>query len=298
MTSFGPSEMWRRIGAEMEAEFTGDPASYSIHSLNRFIAVWNPATSGLRYAKTALYLAATQLTARQIEILRAVGPRRLSGGALEVTVAGERINFDYLSVALEVDFMRPLLETATSVMEIGAGYGRTCHGVLKAFPNVRRYVIVDLAPCLALSRAYLRRVLTDAELARVEFRANDDIAGWVADMDLAINIDSMAGMDEPVIRNYFAIVDGMASGFYCKNPVGKYDPSVVGVEAVDSPAVAQALKTGLMREVVDIFDADQVAAKADEFVAAYRPSDAWRVLAHSPAPPWSFYHQALYRRGR
>lgn len=295
-TRYSPSQMWQRIAGEMECELADNVTDEVVHSLNRFLAVWEPETNALRYARLALYATATAMTPRQLDILRMIGEQCLSGSKIEVTVAGTKVNFDYLQAALEVDFMAPILSEARRVAEIGAGYGRTCHTVVRAIPHLESYTIVDLPGCLRLSQAYLKRVLSPQEFTKLRFVSNEDVETGLSGADLVINIDSMAEMDADVARNYLDVIDRQATGFYAKNPVGKYDPAAIGVVNAAAPAVTDALVTGLLRDVVDIFDSDAIAAKADDFIAAYKPSPAWQKIANAPAPPWSHYHQALYRK--
>ena len=111
-------------------------------------------------------------------------------------------------------------------MEIGAGFGRTCHTLLTLCPAIEEYIIVDLEPMLRLSRAYLQRVVPRAN---IRFISNsDEKALETLNADLAINIDSFQEMPPAVIAFYMTQVVQRAVRFYCKNPVGKYSPAVVG----------------------------------------------------------------------
>ena len=69
------------------------------------------------------------------------------------------------------------LKTTSSVVEIGAGYGRTCHSILSLYPNITEYHIIDFPQMLDLSRAYLKTVGTNenfekrCKLLRFGFRS-------------------------------------------------------------------------------------------------------------------------------
>lgn len=296
--TFDASEMWTRIIAETRLDPSLDLDEDRIREINKHLAGWDPAANGVRYAKTALYLAAQRLEPRHWALLDAIGEKRLRD-PVEVVLGGRSIGFDYLQVVLELDFMAPALNTAKAVIEIGAGYGRTAHGVLITRPDLQRYTIVDLSPCLALSRSYLRRVLPPDLFAKVAFVSNEEVGdGAVMGGDLVINIDSMAEMNAEIVQGYLRLIDRHATAFYCKNPVGKYAPQSIGLpaSAISSVATSQAMKTGLLRDLVDIFDDQAIEARSEAFAAAYRPGGDWRLIDASPALPWTYYRQALFGR--
>ncbi|CAA7613554.1 conserved hypothetical protein [Candidatus Terasakiella magnetica] len=296
--TFNASEMWARIISETQLDPSLDLDENRIREINKHLAGWDPAANGVRYAKTALYLAAQRLESRHWALLDAIGETRLRD-PVEVILGSRSIGFDYLQVVLELDFMAPALDKANTVTEIGAGYGRTAHGVLITRPNLHRYTIIDLAPCLALSRSYLRRVLPQEFFTKIAFVANDELGdGAVIGGDLVINIDSMAEMDAEIVRGYLCLIDRYATTFYCKNPVGKYMPQSIGLpeSAIGSVATSQAMKTGLLRDIVDIFNELDIEGRSDAFAAAYRPSPDWGLINASPALPWTYYRQALFGR--
>jgi SAM-dependent methyltransferase len=182
------------------------------------------------------------------------------------------------------------------VVEIGAGYGRTCHAVLANY-DVAAYYIVDLDNSLDLARAYLREVLGDDDFAKVRFVPAGDLDAALGDLrfDLCLNVDSFAEMDGDVVHNYLAFIAARCRNFYVKNPVGKYlDPSLDG-HAEGPELVAMALRTGLLRDVIDVHDSEAVRAQSFKFLEAYRPAAGWATVDAGWAPPWSYYWQALYR---
>jgi hypothetical protein len=183
-----------------------------------------------------------------------------------------------------------------SVLEIGAGYGRTCHAVL-ANRDVAAYHIVDLENSLELARAYLRLVLEDEQFAKVRFLSVEDLANLPSDVrfDLAVNIDSFAEMDPSTVEDYLAFAAGRCDHLYVKNPVGKYLDRSLDDHSQGDELVALALASGPLRDVIDIHDSEAVREKSVRFVEAYRPAEDWTVVAEGWAQPWSYYWQALYR---
>lgn len=179
-------------------------------------------------------------------------------------------------------------------MEIGAGYGRTCHTICSN-TDVESYYIIDLAPCLKLCRLYLKDVIDFEKYKRIHFISVTDI-NELENMyfDLCINIDSFAEMDSDVVKFYMKYIDQHCNFFYVKNPVGKYkDPTL---SSQDEKEVDLALNTGLLRDIIDIHNNLVVKFQSKKFVTLYRPGNRWQCIADAQSPPWSYYWQALYRK--
>lgn len=116
---------------------------------------------------------------------------------------GCEIDADYLAAVEEWQFLHDadvLDKEVQTVVEIGAGFGRTCHTLLTLAPAIRRYLIIDLEPMLRLARAYLQRVVPNGEVTFVAHDDNVEIAK-IAELrpDLVINIDSFQEMLPEVV---------------------------------------------------------------------------------------------------
>jgi putative sugar O-methyltransferase len=294
---YGGSPLWEtyhrtRITKESSVDLTG----FKSDGVNFKLALWNPQTNGVRYLKALIHNLAERLDETGWERLRRISGRE-TGAPIAVRTHGELVCMDYLQAVLELDFLaRHVTLDGASVLEIGAGYGRTCHAVL-ANHDVAGYCIVDLENSLDLARAYLGAVLDRDTFAKVRFVRAESLDHTPAGLrfDLCLNIDSFAEMDPAVVGNYLAFIAGRCRSFYVKNPVGKYlDPSLDG-HAEGPELVAMALRTGVLRDVIDIHDSEAVRAQSVRFVDAYRPAPDWTPVADEWAPPWSYYWQALYR---
>lgn len=294
---YGGSPLWEtyhrtRITKQASVDLRG----FKSDAVNFKLALWNPQTNGVRYLKALVHNVAERLDETGWQRLRRIHGRE-TGAPITVRTHGELVCMDYLQAVLELDFVsRHVALDGASVLEIGAGYGRTCHALL-ANHDLAVYHIVDLENSLDLARAYLREVLDGSDFAKVRFIRAEDLERAPADLryDLCLNIDSFAEMDPGVVTNYLAFIAGRCRGFYVKNPVGKYlDPSLDG-HAEGQDLVAMALSTGVLRDVIDIHDSEAVYKQSARFVDAYRPAPGWSSVADEWAPPWSYYWQALYR---
>jgi putative sugar O-methyltransferase len=293
---YGGSALWDTYHrTRITKDASVDLAGFKSAGVNFKLGLWNPQTNGVRYLKALIYNLADRLDERGWQRLRRIGGRE-TGAPIAVRRHGELVCMDYLQAVLELEFMAHHVDLdGAAVLEIGAGYGRTCHAVL-ANHDVATYSIVDLDNSLELARAYLRQVL-GADFAKVRFVSAGDLDSALGDarFDLCVNIDSFAEMDPDTVRNYLALIAGRCRHLYVKNPVGKYlDPSLDG-HAEGQELVAMALRTGLLRDVIDIHDSEAVREQSAKFVAAYRPGPGWTSVADAWAPPWSYYWQSLYR---
>ncbi|GAB7042964.1 MULTISPECIES: putative sugar O-methyltransferase [Catenuloplanes] len=299
--TYGRSPLWERYNdTQVTKEAVAELAGFKSGDVNFKLALWDPRVNGVRYLKTLVFNLAAGLSPANWARLRRIAHRDV-GDPFSITYDGEPVCLDYLQAVLELEFIESRLELAGArVLEIGAGYGRTCHAMLSNH-DVAAYHIVDLENSLDLARRYLAAVLTAEQLDRVHFHgvseAEDGGALRALRFDLAVNIDSFAEMTPGTVRAYLDLIDGHAAHLYVNNPVGKYlDKSLDGHSQGDE-VVELALRTGLLRDIVDIHDNRAVAAQSRRFLDAYRPGPGWTLLADARTVPWSFYWQALYRSG-
>lgn len=177
------------------------------------------------------------------------------GNPARIYRAGRLISQDIANAVLETGTMIEggALTTATrTVIEVGAGYGRTAYAVLHAQPQVR-YVIADIQPALGLAQRYLctlfpeRLAFTSRDFAsyadiHAEFERSTlaflrpEQLALLPDRsaDLFINISSFHEMRHTQIAWYFEQIERLVTGhLYLKqwkesrNP---YDGIVVRAE--------------------------------------------------------------------
>jgi putative sugar O-methyltransferase len=265
--------------------------------VNFRIALWNPLTNGVRYLKTLIYNLSADLTPQNRARLTNISNRDV-GSPISVTFDGEPVCMDYLQAVYEIEFISSHLGIdGMNILEIGAGYGRTCHAILSNY-SVKSYTIVDLKNCLRLSEKYLTRVLDISLRSRVRFVDTNHFSTMdMHHFDLCINIDSFAEMEAEVVVSYLHFIAGHCDNLYVKNPVGKYkDQSLNTVSQPDEVAIA--MKMGVLHDILDIHDNSSITDQRQKFLAAYRPRKDWSPVADSWARPWSYYWQALYIRSK
>jgi putative sugar O-methyltransferase len=292
------SGQWERINRlHFTDEALADLANFKSSAVNHKLAVWNPQSNGVRYLKELTHNLCHCLKPKDWELLDNIKGRDL-GNPYTVSFNGRRVCLDYLQSIFEVGAIQqafvPL--AGADVLEIGAGYGRTCHALISNH-NLSAYTIVDLEKTLVLASTYLKEVLSREQYSLVNFVNAEDIDKLTScSYTLAINIDSFAEMPEEIVRSYLKLINTTCQWCYVKNPVGKYlDPSL-DMHNDGSEAVQLALSSGILRDIIDIHDNLIVERQSQKFLKEYSPSKDWKLVSESWARPWSYYWQAIYKK--
>jgi len=296
--SLQASPQWDRITKFWVTEDAAvDLTDFKSDTRNYNISLWNPEANGIRYLKTLVYDLATRLGPDDWARLRKIRNRSV-GDPLTVRYEGEELCLDYAQAVLELGFIEQRVTLrGARVLEIGAGYGRTCHAMLSNH-DLAEYCIIDLRNTLHLSRRYLREVLDDAQFAKLRFVQVEDIDEVLhsAHFDLCINIHSFTEMMPETVQGYLDLIDEKCAAFYAKNPLGKFLDKKLDGHFKGDEAVRLAMQTGPLRKVIDIFDSEALAAAVPDFVDAYRPAAGWRCAAEARAVPWSYFWQAVFTK--
>ena len=296
--STGANEFWEGINSDqldpqrIEREF----ARFKSSPVNHKIALFNPEVNGVRYLKTLTYSMAAALSSQQWSLLNKV-PKRDVGAPIAIKFTEGEVCLDYLQALDEYECISGSLELAgASLLEIGAGYGRTAHFLLSN-ADIADYTILDLPNALGLGRKYLKTVLPEANFNKLRFVPVEQFQSLqAASFDLAINIDSFAEMDKEVVLAYLNFIDGHCQHFYVKNPVAKYLDKSLDGHSQGEEVIKLALAQGILTNIIDIDDHAAIAEESHKFLQAYRPGDTWQLQTDRWAPPFSHVWQAVYSK--
>jgi putative sugar O-methyltransferase len=175
-------------------------------------------------------------------------PYSLLGGCLmKVEIDGVDYSSHYLSLLEQHDNIATKIDFAgaTSVFEIGGGFGANIHLLLTNYKNIRKVLYLDIPPNLYVGTQYLKAIYGQAvsdytdlrDRESIEFSANDDfeiycIAPWQlqkydGSLDILMNAHSFVEMPENVVKNYIDEFDRISDS---KDPAiamtsyDKFDP--------------------------------------------------------------------------
>lgn len=159
------------------------------------------------------------------------------GNPIYVALDGKLVTQDLANSALEYLSINDgvLIDRNTTIMELGAGYGRNAYVFLSLHPEIR-YIIVDIPPALAVAQDYVSYVFPKRRIfkfrrfknfARVKKEFNNSQVLFLTPSqleklpdkcaDLFINISSFQEMPLYQIRYYFNEIDRLTKGhFYTK----------------------------------------------------------------------------------
>ena len=291
------SPLWKFHNQEhVTKERVQNLANFKSGTVNFNIALWNPQTNGVRYLKTLTYNLCASLTPENWRRITKIKNRHI-GNPFTVRYNGEEVCLDYLQASLELEFITKNVKVdGLSILEIGSGYGRTCHAILSNH-KVKQYTIVDLENCLELSKNYLSNVLDKGTFSKIRFIMAEDLY-LVPDLifDLCINIDSFAEMDVQTVQYYLNYVRKNGKYLYVKNPVAKYLDEALDRNSQGDEVVQTALSSGVLLDVIDIHDNQAVKSKIGKFVEVYQPGSDWMCIDNYWAVPWSYYWQAMFKK--
>ncbi|WP_078129429.1 putative sugar O-methyltransferase [Leptospira alexanderi] len=207
-----------------------------------------------------------------------------------------KINIDHFFSVEEYEFLEANLplESCQNILEIGAGFGRTCQGLIKLSNSIKSYTIVDLPEMLSLSSSYLKKVLSNDEFEKVKFISPENIH-LVENKDLVINIDSFQEMPRKTIEYYMENVVSNAKYFYSKNPIGKYTPESIGIKLGNPNQIREILTLGLSTQIIDIFNEKELRLARRQHIEAYKPSKSFVLVSECPMEIFPYYHNVLYK---
>jgi hypothetical protein len=180
-----------------------------------------------------------------------------------------------------------------SIIEIGAGFGRTAHVLIEKMEKLESYVIFDLPEMLEVSRVYLETILNESQFKKITFTSSIDF-DEISHFDLAIQIDGFQEMQSETINTIYSQFFSRADFVYLKNPIGKYLPVSAGLE-VDLLNVP--LDLGRSLDVLDIWNSNEVEPKYKLHLETYRP--VLHQLLHSkPDRLFPHYIHSIYCRSK
>ena len=183
----------------------------------------------------------------------------LEGNPPRIYRRGMLISQDLANSILEYNsIMDPALDASkfTSIMELGAGYGRNAYVFRKALPHVR-YIVVDIPPALWVAQKYLSSQFpSDRIFYYQEFSDFSEVSDSLKNsklafllpkqldllpddyVDMLVNISSLHEMRFDQIEYYFGCIDRIVKRyFYMKAwKVSKIPYDDIEVRELDYPA--------------------------------------------------------------
>jgi len=136
------------------------------------------------------------------------------GNAPVIEIEGISISQDCLNSAMEYQSITDAIGKPKTIMEFGAGAGRTAYYFLSMIPDCQ-YIIVDIPPAAYVSKYILTSLFPDSNIA---WLLPHEALGkhYIGSMDLAIGINCMQEFPVKLLAEYMELIDYSSRHFYIK----------------------------------------------------------------------------------
>ena len=113
------------------------------------------------------------------------------------------------------------LKEVNSILEIGPGFGANLHLIEQNYPNIRKFIIIDIVPNLCVSTEYLKKIYSDSvidylstrKMKEIKFKEDNSLEIFVippweiekiasSSIDCFWNSNSFVEMNSEIIKNY------------------------------------------------------------------------------------------------
>ena len=313
------SNLWENIFSDDFHQKNKSIESFrQIGGFNNRLTSWDAIETSSRYFKSLLYAFAENLDNRILQsVIFHQKDNRLGGGIkyylkkiknrslgrpITINYYNNIVDLDYLLSVEEIFFLKSELRKSKNILEIGPGYGRLAHSILQNFKNIENYYIIDVDWMSELTRAYLKRVLSSSDFSKIEFISFDNYQKFkkraeVSNqnlIDISINTNSFEEIEENIVRDYLLFISNNSQYFYSKNAICKYHPSSVDIKLKDKAHYEAALRMGLCKNVIDIYNSQAIAKQRKVYLKAYCPKNFKLSKDEKCFGQFLYYHSALY----
>lgn len=154
----------------------------------------------------------------------------------KISIDNYRIGRSYLDSFLRIYNYSKVIDFSNvrSVFEIGGGFGAFAHTLLHLYPNIKKYIYLDIPPILYVGTQYLKHFYEDEvidylqtrELDSINFSPNNQreiiaICPWEiekieANVDLFWNSASFQEMTQDMVLNYSQHIEHMLIAYESK----------------------------------------------------------------------------------
>jgi len=275
------SKQWEKICKERINNF--DISNFKRELPGFAFTNFNPHVNGMRYLKAFTYFIAEQLfnNSTTIDFINRIKNRDV-GNPISVDVNGINVDMDYIQAVYEcITITDKFFLNNRSIIEIGAGYGRTCHAILSNY-DIKHYTIVDLPEVLNISHKYLKNVLDPILFNKIAFYEKPCFKH-----DFMININGFSEMIPADVIYYLDYAKNNCGVLYVKGPVAYYEDPTICTPKMPNKS--------LLKEVInDIHDENIIEDVAESFIETYCPKKA-TVIHDGWAKPWSYFWEVIYK---
>jgi len=260
---------------------------------NSRMTCWSPSENSSRWFKFFIYNHLKNKDEKFFELFSNLKNINL-GNPTSIKFNNIEVNIDYLLGIEEFTFILDNLNKLeySSIIEIGAGFGRTAHTFLQLSNNIKEYIIIDLPEMIVLSKKYLESVLDKEDFKKIIFyEVGENIEKIYS--DLVININSFQEMNDPVIDQYYENVISNSKYLYLRNAICKYSPSIFDINNSITPDV---FSLGRCQNILNELSDSEISFEVENYKMLYLPKNGnWEVFKEKD-DLFPYYYNVLYKK--
>ena len=260
---------------------------------NSRMTCWSPSENSSRWFKFFIYNHLKNKDEKFFELFSNLKNINL-GNPTSIKFNNIEVNIDYLLGIEEFTFILDNLNKLeySSIIEIGAGFGRTAHTFLQLSNNIKEYIIIDLPEMIVLSKKYLESVLDKEDFKKIIFyEVGENIEKIYS--DLVININSFQEMNGPVIDQYYENVISNSKYLYLRNAICKYSPSIFDINNSITPDV---FSLGRCQNILNELSDSEISFEVENYKMLYLPKNGnWEVFKEKD-DLFPYYYNVLYKK--
>lgn len=260
---------------------------------NSRMTCWSPSENSSRWFKFFIYNHLKNKDEKFFELFSNLKNTNL-GNPTSIKFNKIEVNIDYLLGIEEFTFIVDNLNELeyTSIVEIGAGFGRTAHTFLQLSKSIKKYTIIDLPEMIILSKKYLKIVLDKEDFEKINFyEVGEDIKEIHS--DLVININSFQEMNSIVIDEYYENIVSNTKYLYLRNAICKYSPSIFDINGSIPPEV---FSLGRCTNVLNELSDSEICSEVQNYKMSYIPQIGnWQIFREKD-DLFPYYYNILYKK--
>ena len=279
---------------------------------HNIFANWSPYKRGLSFHNFLIYNFIKLFSEKKIINLHKKLKKTNLGNPPGIMFKKRFITIDDCWTLEELMFLEKIIKRNYTILEIGAGYGRTAHGILNTF-KVKKYFIIDLNTNLQLAKRYLKKILEKNKFDKLVFipyenfnfeklefknllkRYNNSKKG--KNIDLAINIDSFGEMKPRLINQYLNFLKDVSSSFYFKNTVAKYKPrDLINHLSKNNKPPKYNMELNFEKKIINVFDDKQIEKYTKISNQNYNPDNNKFSCISANSKLINFYNHSYFFR--
>lgn len=277
---------------------------------HNIFANWSPYSRGLLFHNYLIYNFIKLFNEKKIINLHKKLKKTNLGNPPGILFKKRFISMDDCWTLEELMFLEKMMKKNHTILEIGAGYGRTAQGILNTF-DIKKYLIIDLNKNLQLAKSYLKKVLDKRKFNKIVFipyenfdfktsKFRDLLKSYKKSnnkkiIDLTINVDSFHEMKPKLINQYLNFIKDVSSSFYSRNTIAKYRPrDLINHLSKNNKPPKYNMELNFQKKIINVFNDKKIKKYTKIYNKNYNPDSKKFSYISSNSKLVNFYNHSYF----